>query len=82
MGASPDYWVSTYINLKVIINWFTQIVLALDYIHDKKVLHRDLKCSNIFMTNCGTIKLGDFGIARKLANSMDKAKTLVGKYFQ
>lgn len=33
-----------------ILNWFTQICLAIKHIHDHKVVHRDLKCQNIFMT--------------------------------
>ena len=33
-----------------ILNWFTQICLAIKHIHDRKIIHRDLKCQNIFMT--------------------------------
>ena len=49
---------------KIILNWFVQIVMALDYIHDKKVLHRDLKSSNIFISNSGTVKIGNFGLSK------------------
>ena len=47
-----------------ILNWFTQMCLALKHCHDRKILHRDLKSQNIFMTKNGLIKMGDFGIAR------------------
>ena len=43
---------------------FIQICLALKHIHDRKVLHRDLKPQNIFLTKAGVVKLGDFGVAK------------------
>jgi NIMA (never in mitosis gene a)-related kinase len=61
-----------------ILNWFIQITLALDYIHGRKVLHRDLKASNIFLTGNNTVKLGDFGISRVLENTNEHAMTVVG----
>jgi NIMA (never in mitosis gene a)-related kinase len=51
---------------------------ALDYLHKAKVLHRDLKTSNIFITRDGNLKLGDFGIAKVLENSIQNAETVVG----
>lgn len=65
-------------NESQILDWFTQICLAIKHIHDKKILHRDLKSGNIFLTKDGKIKLGDFGIAKCLNNTFDKARTLVG----
>ncbi|KAL0478977.1 hypothetical protein AKO1_007845 [Acrasis kona] len=61
-----------------ILDWFIQIALAVKYTHDKRILHRDLKTQNIFISKNNTIKLGDFGIARVLKNTMECAKTLVG----
>lgn len=61
-----------------ILDWFTQICLALKHVHDRKILHRDLKNQNIFLTKDNTVKLGDFGIARVLSNTREKAKTMVG----
>ncbi|XP_040282000.1 serine/threonine-protein kinase Nek5 isoform X8 [Bufo bufo] len=62
-----------------ILNWFVQISLGLKHIHDRKVLHRDIKAQNIFLANNGTLpKLGDFGIARMMNNTMELARTCVG----
>ena len=61
-----------------VLNWFIQISMALEYIHGRKVLHRDIKTSNIFLTGNNTVKLGDFGISRVLENTCDAAQTVVG----
>lgn len=46
--------------------------------HDRKILHRDLKTQNIFLTSKGEIKIGDFGIARVLQSTYDYAQTAIG----
>ncbi|KAG7217668.1 hypothetical protein INR49_021357, partial [Caranx melampygus] len=46
-----------------ILRWFAQMCAGAKHIHDRRVLHRDLKSKNIFLTENGTIKLGDFGSA-------------------
>ncbi|CAD8124299.1 unnamed protein product [Paramecium sonneborni] len=61
-----------------ILDWFTQICLAIKHVHDRKIIHRDLKGQNIFLTKEGQVKLGDFGIARILKKTVEKAKTMVG----
>ena len=61
-----------------ILDYFTQICLALKHIHEKKIIHRDLKSGNVFLMKSGLVKLGDFGIAKTFKNTMDKAKTMVG----
>lgn len=62
-----------------IMEWFIQITLALQYLHDRSILHRDLKTQNIFLTKFEMIKLGDLGIARILDNNgADLATTVIG----
>lgn len=61
-----------------ILDWFTQICLAIKHVHDRKIIHRDIKTQNIFLTKRKIAKLGDFGIARILSLTKDKAKTMIG----
>ncbi|XP_059187514.1 serine/threonine-protein kinase Nek3 [Centropristis striata] len=61
-----------------ILRWFAQMCSAALHIHDKRVLHRDLKSKNIFLTDNGAIKLGDFGSACILNSSKAYAHTYVG----
>ncbi|XP_036358054.1 serine/threonine-protein kinase Nek4 isoform X2 [Octopus sinensis] len=63
---------------KQVVEWFIQIAMALQYLHERDILHRDLKTQNIFLTKNKIIKVGDLGIARVLENSSDMATTLIG----
>ena len=60
------------------MDWFAQIALALRHCHERRILHRDLKSKNVFLTSRNFVKLGDFGISKMLSNTADKARTIIG----
>lgn len=57
---------------------FDQIVSAITYIHDRNIVHRDLKTANIFMTDEKVFKIGDFGICKVLGSRIIGSSTVVG----
>ena len=49
-----------------ILRYFLQICLGIDAFHQKKILHRDLKAENIFLTGkLDEVRIGDFGLAKQ-----------------
>lgn len=59
--------------------YFThQVCLAVDYLHDNKVIHRDLKLGNLFLNGELQVKIGDFGLATTVDMEGERKRTLCG----
>ena len=54
----------TFFSEKEIWHCFIQILKALKLLHSKKILHRDLKCANVFLGTDGAVKLGDLNVSK------------------
>jgi len=57
-------------------DWTIQILEGLKYLHDNKIMHRDLKSANIFISKNGILKLGDLNVS--IITKMGMAKTRTG----
>lgn len=64
---------------KVLRSWCRQILKGLQFLHTRTppIIHRDLKCDNIFITGpTGSVKIGDLGLATLMRTSF--AKSVIG----
>jgi len=68
----------SYFSEEQIIEWFCQICLAVQHLHENRIIHRDIKVHNVFLTSSGFVKLGDFGISKQLEHSTDLSQTQIG----
>ena len=66
-----NFFVVEYFLQHQIRNWLVQICFALQYLHKKNILHRDIKAQNIFIASNKLLKLGDFGISKTLRFSLN-----------
>ncbi|TKY73859.1 serine/threonine-protein kinase WNK6 [Spatholobus suberectus] len=70
------------VDMKAVKGWARQILMGLNYLHSHNppIIHRDLKCDNIFINgHRGEVKIGDLGLATLLKQT--NAKSVIGMFF-
>ena len=81
-GGDLSQYIKSHIGKSIpeakIWKFFIQMCIGMNYIHSKKILHRDIKALNIFLTKDGDIRIGDLGVAKVLADTANFAHTMVG----
>jgi serine/threonine protein kinase len=60
---------------------FAQLLLGVYHVHSKKIVHRDIKSSNVFLCASGLVKLGDFGFSKTQENTIATGGTFLGTPF-
>ena len=55
-----------------------QLIQGLKYLHDRNIIHRDLKTNNLFLGDRLELKIGDFGLIAKLEKSTDRRTSCCG----
>ncbi|CAL7941690.1 unnamed protein product [Xylocopa violacea] len=58
--------------------YMKQILDGVSYLHQNKIIHRDLKLGNLFLSDDLQVKIGDFGLATRLEHEGERKKTLCG----
>ena len=58
--------------------YINQVISALRYLHSHRVIHRDIKLGNLFLSDKMEIKMGDLGLATKLEYDGERKRTICG----
>lgn len=68
-----------YFSEKDLWDYAYQIIMGIEYLHSQNIIHRDIKCLNIFLSSDKQIKIGDMGVSKIFSGAQDEMQgTRVG----
>ncbi|KAK1471625.1 STE/STE20/YSK protein kinase [Colletotrichum abscissum] len=68
-GGLPEKW---------IVPILREVAEAIYWVHQEGIIHRDIKCANVLVTELGGVQLCDFGVAGIIETRFDKRRTVTG----
>lgn len=78
-GSLQDiYQVTGPLNEQQIAYMCKETLKGLEYLHSKNKMHRDIKGANILLTECGDVKLADFGVSAQITATINKRRSFIG----
>ena len=69
---------SSFISEKEVAEFVRQLGAGIEYMQERGIMHRDLKLSNILLTDDKVVKIIDFGLAVQLSDNTEERETLCG----
>ena len=69
---------TSFINEKEVAEYVRQLATGIEYMQERGIMHRDLKLSNILLTEDKAVKIIDFGLAVQLSTNAEERETLCG----